>query len=100
MRALWDEVTIMLNSQGITFRSFDIKDIVFGFLDTDTPTGDSDYMLLNYIILESKYLIYRTKLNKTSLSLKLLLEKIKNTFQIERILARKNNKLLIHDSKW
>ena len=47
-------------SQGITFRPFDIKDIVFGFLDT--PTCDSDCMLLNYIILESKYLIYRTKL--------------------------------------
>ena len=52
----------------------DIKDIVFGFLDT--PTCDSDCMLLNYIILENKYLIYRTTLNKTSLSLKLLFEKI------------------------
>ena len=98
VRAFWDEVTVMLNSQGITFRPFDMKDIVFGFLDT--PTCDSDCMLLNYIILESKDLIYRTKLNKTSLSLKLLFEKIKNTFQIERFLARKNNKLLIHDNKW
>ena len=56
MRVLWDEVTVMLNSQSITFRPFDIKDIVFDFLDT--PTCDSDCMLLNYTILESKYLIF------------------------------------------
>ena len=31
--AFWDEVTVMLNSQGITFRPFDIKDIVFAFFD-------------------------------------------------------------------
>ena len=97
VRAFWDEVTVMLNSQGITFRPFDIKDIVFGFVDT--LTCDSDCMLLNYIILESKHFIYRTKLNKTSLSLKLLFEKIKNTFRIERFLARKNNKLLIPENK-
>ena len=53
----------------------------------------------NYIILESKHFIYRTKLNKTSLSLKLLVEKIKNMFQIERFQAEKN-KLLIHENKW
>ena len=35
VRTLWDEVTAMLNSQGITFRPFDIKDIVFGFVDTN-----------------------------------------------------------------
>ena len=98
MRAFWDEVTVMLNSQGITFRPFDIKDIVFGFVDT--LTCDSDCMLLKYIILESKHFIYYTKLNKSSLSLKLFFEKIKNTFQIERFLARKNNKLLIHENKW
>ena len=58
VRVFWDQVTVMvmLNSQGITFRPFDIKDIVFGFLDT--LTCDSDCMLLNYIILESKYLIF------------------------------------------
>ena len=68
--AFWDEVTVMLNSHwGITFRPFDIKDIVFGFVDP----RDSDYMLLNYIILESKHFIYRTKLNKISQSLKLVI---------------------------
>ena len=31
VHAFWDEVTVMLNSQGITLKSPDIKDIVFGF---------------------------------------------------------------------
>ena len=93
VHTFWDEVTVLLNSQGITFRPFDIKDICFGFCE-------SDCMLLNYIILESKYFIYRTKLNKTSLSLKLLFKKIKNMFQIKCFLARKNNKHLIHDNQW
>ena len=77
----------MLNSQGKTFRPFDIKEIVFGFVDP--LTCDSDYVLLNYIILESKLFIYCAKLNKISLSLKLSFEKIKNTFQIERFPAKK-----------
>ena len=32
VRAFWDEVTVMLNSHCMTFRPFDIKDIVFGFV--------------------------------------------------------------------
>ena len=59
----------MLNSQGITFKSLDIKDILFGFF-FDARNHHSDGILLNYIVLESKYFIYRTKLNKTSLSFK------------------------------
>ena len=69
----------MLNSQGITLRPFDIKDIVFGFVDP--LTCDSDYMLLNYIILESKHFIYRTKLNKTTLSLNYLSKKLNTRFK-------------------
>ena len=45
VRAFWHEVAVMLNSQGITFRPFDKKDIVFGFVDP--LTCDSDCMLLN-----------------------------------------------------
>ena len=90
----------MLHSQGITFKSPDIKDIFFGLFDA--PNHDSDGILLNNIVLEStcKYFIYRTKLNKTSLSFKSLFERIKNMFQIERSIATKNNKLEIHQNKW
>ena len=65
--------SVMLNSHGMTLRPFDIKDIVFGFVGP--LTCDSDCMLLNCIILETKHFIYRSKLHKTSLSLKLLFEK-------------------------
>ena len=74
VHAFWDEVTVMLNSQGITLKSPDIKDIVFGFFDA--PNHDNDGILLNYIVLEGKYFIYRTKLNKTSLSFKSCFERI------------------------
>jgi len=86
VHAFWDEVTVMLNSQGITFKSLDVKNIVFCFcfLFFDAPNHDNDRILLNYIVLESKYFIYRTKLNKTPLSFKSLFERIKNTFQTER----------------
>ena len=73
----WEDDIVMLNSQGITFKPPDIRDIVFGFLDT--ITCGSDWILFNYI-LESKCFIYHTKLNKTSL---LLFEEIQNMFQIQ-----------------
>ena len=98
MHAFWDEVAVMLNSQGITFKSLDTKDILFGFFDA--CNHDRDGILLNDIVLESKYFIYRTKLNKTSLSFKSFFERIKNTFQIAHFIATKNNKLEIHQNKW
>ena len=84
MRAFWEEVNLLLNFQGMMCRSFNIRDILFGVLDIV-----SNEILLNYIVLESKHFIYRTKLNKTSLSLTLLIEKIRKTFQIERHIAKK-----------
>ena len=56
--------------------------------------------LTNYIILESKYFLYRCKLNKTPLSILHLTEKIKNTYYIERSIARENNKIGFHYEKW
>ena len=101
MHAFWDEVTAMLNSQGIPFKYLDIKDIFFGFLDT--PNHDNDGILLNYITLYEKVnslFIVPGKLNRTSLSFKSLFERIKNAFQTERFMATKNNKLEIHYNKW
>ena len=72
-------------------RSFNFRDILFGVLDSV-----SNEILHNYIVLESKH--YRTKLNKTSLTL--LIEKIRKTYQIERHIAKKNNQLQLHHKKW
>ena len=49
----------------------------------------------SYIVLESKHFIYRTKLNKTSLTL--LIKKIRKTYQIERHIAKKNNQLQLQN---
>ena len=48
---------------------FDIKDVLFGILDTDNI-----YTLVNHILLESKYFIYRCKLNKDSFCIRLLVD--------------------------
>ena len=54
----------------------------------------------NYMILESKYFLYRCKLNQTPLSILHLTEKIKNTYYIEHSIARENNKIGFHHEKW
>ena len=53
VHAFWDEVTVMFNSQAITFKSLDIKDIFFVFFVFffDVPNHDNDGILLNYIVL-------------------------------------------------
>ena len=62
---------------------FDIKDVLFGILDTDNIS-----ILVNYILLESKFFIYRYKVNKGSLCMRLLVDKFKKTFQTERYIAK------------
>ena len=94
VRTFWKELNTILKSQKITSSSFDIKDVIFGLFH---PENNS--ILVNYIILEIKYFIYRSKLNKTSLSTPILLTKCKKTYQIERFIARKNNKLYLHKKK-
>ena len=51
VRAIWEEVNLLLNSQGMMCRSFNLRDILFRVLDTL-----SNEILLNYIVLESKTL--------------------------------------------
>ena len=90
----WDELKVVLNSLDITIR-FDIKNVLFGILDTDNIS-----ILVNYILLESKYFIYRCKLNKGSLCVRLLVDKFRKMFQTERFIAKKNNKIHFHNKKW
>ena len=62
----WDELKFVLNSLNIFLR-FDIKDVLFGILDTDNLS-----ILVSYILCESKYFIYHCKLNKGSLCTRLI----------------------------
>ena len=90
----WNDLKSVLDSFNITIR-FDIMNVLFGILDTDNIS-----ILVNYIILESKYFIYRCKLNKGCLCVRLLVDKFKKTFQTERFIAKRNNKIHFHDKKW
>ena len=83
----WDELKVVLSSLNILV-SLDIKDVLFGIFDTDNLS-----ILVNYILLESKYFIYRCKLNKGSLCMRLLVDKFKKTFQTERFIAKESNKI-------
>ena len=53
----------------------------FGILEKDNIS-----ILVNYVLLESEYFIYRRKLNKGSLCMRLLVDKSKKSFQTERFL--------------
>ena len=52
MRIFWDDLKALLNSVNITV-SFDIKDVLLGFLHM----SDSINILINYIVLKSKFFI-------------------------------------------
>ena len=67
----WDELKVVFSPLNILV-SFDIRDVLFGILDTDNIS-----ILVNYILLESKHFIYRCKLNKGSLCMRLLVDKFK-----------------------
>ena len=88
---------ISLNVRGI--RTFEKRKTIYNWL----TQKNADICFLqetNYIILESKYFLYRCKLNKTPLSILHLTEKIKNTYYIERSIAKENNKIGFHYEKW
>ena len=94
VRTFWDDLKVVLNSLNITVR-LDIKAVLFGIVDTEDIS-----LLVNYILLESKYFIYRCKLNKDSLCVRLLVDRIKKTFETEHLIAKRNNKIHFHDKKW
>jgi len=79
----WDELNGVLNSLNILVR-FDINDVLFGILDADNLS-----ILVNYILLESKYFIYCRKLNKGSLCMRLLVDKFKKKRFKPNVLSRK-----------
>ena len=53
MRIFWDDLRTLLNSVNINV-SFDIKDVLLGILDT----SNSINILINHIVLQSKFFIY------------------------------------------
>ena len=66
----WNELNILLKSQKIISKNFHIQDILFGLFSADNV---DDNILVNYI-LESKYLIFRSKLSQTFPTVALLIK--------------------------
>ena len=57
-------------------------------------------MVINHLILLAKFFICRCKLNKIIPSFEVFKAKLKATRDLELFIARKNNSLLKHYSKW
>ena len=62
---------------------FDIKDIFFRTVHA-----------INYIIFEGKYFIYRSKLNKSHLSISFLKKKCKRAYKMKRFFCEKEQKAI------
>lgn len=91
----WGELKELFNLIKIIVNFFEIKDILFGILGL--LYGG---VLFNYIIFESKFFIYCSKLIKKVLCLILLVVKFKRIFEFECFIVRKNNKLNFYYKKW
>ena len=72
----WEDLKVLLNSLNISIR-FDIKNVLLGSLDADNIS-----ILVNYILLESKYFIYRCKLNKGYLCI--VLKRLRSDFILSK----------------
>lgn len=55
----WNKLYSLLKSQKLISENFHIKYILLGLFSVDND--DDDSILVNYIILEIKYIIFRSK---------------------------------------
>ena len=74
---------------------FSLIDVLFGKFDID-----EDFTVINHILLLAKFYIYKSKLDNTKASLKVFKAKLKATFNIEFLIAKRNGKLTQHYRKW
>ena len=95
MRRFGGELDDLPSSIKILINRFEIRNAPFGILDLL-----HGIVLLNYIILERKFFIYRRKLNNSTLYLTSLVAKFKRAFESESFIARENNNLNFHYRKW
>ena len=86
VNTFWNEIITILKSQDLVSTNFDIKNIIFGHFCSD----DDDSVLVNYIILERKYLIFRSKLSTeiTFLATSLFAKWKKKTYQKSNVSLR------------
>ena len=93
VRIFWNEVNNILQSQKLISIPFDVKDIFFGMVHKV-----NNKVLINYIILEGKYFIYRSKLNKSPSPLAYFWENVREHIKLN-VLLREITKIYIFTIK-
>ena len=94
-KTFWEALCSWLGECRVKFQPFTIMDIFFGVFNTE-----DDFILLNHLILTAKFYIYKCKLNTVNPSLRVYKAKIRDVYQVEKMIATKQNKLTRHFQKW
>nr|XP_054755365.1 uncharacterized protein LOC129261325 [Lytechinus pictus] len=89
----WTEVNTWLNFHNISYHKFSNIDICFG-----VPSKFQH--LSNTIILFAKYFIFRTKCQEGQLSLAIFINELKFVENVEKFIAFKKGKEMLHYKKW
>ena len=93
--AFWKSVVLWVRSLHINIVSLNDDDIIFG-LTQKMPHS----LLLNLIIIAGKQIIYQNRLKNSLPLLSHLKARLKYIESIERAIAKKKNRLEIHERKW
>ena len=83
-------------SDDLVSRVLDVNDVFFFFFFFERP----HWLLLNHITIAGKQIIYQNRLKNYVPLLSHLIAKLRYTESIERAIAKKNNRLNIHEGKW
>lgn len=89
----WLSVTNWLERHGMFLHDLSAADITFGLVR-------KEYILINHVILLAKQIIYQCRCLNIKPSLILLIAKIKYTYKLESLIAKRQNSLDIHNKKW
>ena len=74
---------------------FSLIDVLFGKFDID-----EDFIVINHILFLAKCYLYTSKLDNTKPSLEAFKARLKATFNIKFLIAKRNGKLAQHYKKW
>ena len=79
---------------------FSKQNIIFGIIKKSAFTNENHWLLVNHLILITKYYLYKTKICNKIPVISGYQKYVQNAHQIELIIAKKNNRLDIHNDKW
>ena len=89
----WAEVIKWFDNQGVKIEHLSDKDIMFGILRCE------DELFINHILIVAKQYLYSCRQNKSLPSIKVFNSKIKMIHQLETMIAKSNNKLILKSSQ-